>query len=112
MYRFRLEQRRFSTARPLDTLFVITNAIELASTNGDGGIKMKLGSLLKSRSVMSLLRSLVIHHAVAVQDEFFPATNQSSQAAAFTIKQVINDLLDPSHENGIFYPCYPLIVSC
>lgn len=99
-YRFRLEQRRFLIARPVDTIFVISKALELGSTSGNSSLKLKLESLLMSGSVMSLLRYLVVHHAVAVQNEFFPATKQIPQAAAVAIKRVIDCLLDPSHRTG------------
>jgi len=64
-------------------------------------MRLKLESLLASRSVMSLLRCLVVHHTVSVQNELLPTTRQIPQAPAVALKRVIDGLLDPSHETGI-----------
>lgn len=109
-YRFRLEQRRFLIVRPLDAIFIISRAIEQGSVDEDKDAKLKLQSILTSSRVVSLLRYLLVHHTGAVQHDFFPPSQQISPAAAFNVKQVINDLLDPYNETGRSYQC-PSVVA-
>ncbi len=101
-YRFRLEQRRFCIARPVDAIFILSKAVELGSNSQDGAIKLKLRSLLTSSRVMSLVRFLVVRDSVNVLSNLFPPDGKVLPEGAVAFVRMIDGLLDPDHEIGEF----------